>query len=663
MSPTRSFGVTSSRECRTGSSRPTSRGGTRTSGVSPTGTGSLDITKREAIGSQPRGRADRRERSSHMEERELRTLIGAVKAGTLNRRRFVQMMVGLGLTAPLAAQMLASAGVARAETKWTFNPTKRGGGGLVKTLWWQAPTLLNPHFANGTKDQDACRIFYEPLASYDPDGNVIPVLAAETPSVQNGAVAKDGMSVTWKLKKNVVWHDGKPFTADDVVFNWEYVMDPATAAVTIGPYRDIVRIDKLDSHTVKIVFKSPTPFWSAPFCGAANGVIVPKHLFQAFKGDKSREAPTNLKPVGTGPYKFVDFKPGDIVRGELNPNYHVPNRPFFDQVEMKGGGDAIGAARAVIQTGEYDYAWNMQVEDEILKRLEQGGKGRADIVAGGNIEHIQVNTTDPWTEVEGERSSAKTKHPTLSDPAVRQALNLLVDRGSVQEEIYGRTGIATANFVNAPSRFVSKNTKWEFSVDKANQILESAGWKRGGDGVRAKDGKKLKFVYQTSINNPRQKTQQIVKQACAKAGIELELNAVTANVFFSSDPANPDTYSHFYTDLQMYTTTMTQPDPQRFMDQFTSWEVAAKDNKFALTNKTRWRNEEYDKTWKAAETEMDPVKRAALFIKMNDLVIQNVVVIPVVFRPRVAAISNRMRDVVQSGWDSDFWALAYWSKA
>jgi peptide/nickel transport system substrate-binding protein len=598
-----------------------------------------------------------------MEERELRALVDQVKAGIMSRRRFTAMMVGLGLTAPMAAQMLASAGVAQAQTKWTFNPTKRGGGGLVKTLWWQAPTLLNPHFANGTKDQDACRIFYEPLASYDPDGNIVPVLAAEAPSLQNGQVAKDGLSVTWKLKKNVAWHDGQPFTADDVLFTWEYVMDPGTAAVTIGPYRDITKIDKLDSHTVKIGFKSPTPFWAAAFCGAATGPIIPKHLFQAFKGDKSREAPTNLKPVGTGPYKFVDFKPGDIVRGEINPTYHVPNRPFFDQVEMKGGGDAVGAARAVIQTGEYDYAWNMQVEDEILKRFEQGGKGRADIVAGGNIEHIQLNTTDPWTEVDGERSSTKTKHPTLSDPAVRQALNLLVDRGSVQEEIYGRTGIATANFVNAPSRFVSKNTKWEFNVDKANQILESAGWKKGSDGIRAKDGKKLKFVYQTSINNPRQKNQQIVKQACAKAGIEVELKAITANVFFSSDPANPDTYSHFYCDLQMYTTTMTQPDPQRFMDQFTSWEVSAKDNKFALTNKTRWRNEEYDKLWKAAEHEMDPVKRAALFVKMNDLVIQNVVVIPVVYRPRVAAISNRLRDVVQSGWDSDFWALAYWSKA
>src|SRR4029453_202435 len=123
-----------------------------------------------------------------MDERELRILLGEVKSSRFSRRRFVQTMVGLGLTAPMAAQMLASAGVAQAQTKWTFNPTKRGGGGLVKTLWWQAPPLLNPPFANGTKDKDAPRIFYEPLASYDPDGNLVPVLAAEVPSPQNGGV-------------------------------------------------------------------------------------------------------------------------------------------------------------------------------------------------------------------------------------------------------------------------------------------------------------------------------------------------------------------------------------------------------------------------------------------------------------------------------------------
>jgi peptide/nickel transport system substrate-binding protein len=598
-----------------------------------------------------------------MDERELRGWIDRVKDGAVSRRQFTRMMLGAGLTAPMVGQMLASlgvGGVAQAQTK-AFTQARRGMGGSLKVLWWQAPTLLNPHFANGTKDQDGSRVFYEPLASFDPDGNLVPNLAAEIPSLQNGAVAKDGLSVTWKLKKGVTWHDGKPFTADDVVFNWEYAVDPATAAWTIGFYRDIARVDKLDSHTVKVVFKNPTPFWPIAFCGPG-GQIVPKHVFEPFKGAKSREAPANLKPVGTGPYRIVEFKPGDMIRAEVNPGYHVPNWPFFDQLELKGGGDAVSAARAVIQTGEYDFAWNLQVEDDILRRMEQGGKGKVDIAVAGNIEHIQCNQTDPLKEVDGERSSLKAPHPFLTDLVVRSALNLLVDRASVQEQIYGRLGQSTANFLNAPSRFNSKNNKWEFNVEKANKILDDAGWKRGADGVRAKDGKRLKMVFQTAINAPRQKTQAIVKQAAAKAGIEIELKSVVSSVFFASDAGNPDTYPHFYTDIQMYTTTMNNPDPQRFMEQFCSWEVAAKENKWAGRNIPRWRNEEYDRLWKAAETEMDPVKRAANFIRMNDLLIQNVIVVPVLWRSVISAVSNRLKGTDISGWDSNFYNHAYWYK-
>ena len=592
-----------------------------------------------------------------MDEQALRSLITKVKDGKVSRRAFVQRMIALGLTAPMAGQMLDFCGVARAQGQFQYKPTKRGGGGALKVLWWQGATLLNPHFAVGTKDQEGSRIFYEPLAGWDEDGNLVPMLAAEVPSRQNGGLAADGMSVTWKLKQGVKWHDGKPFTADDVVFNWQYSSDPATAAVTIGSYKD-VKVEKVDDFTVTVRFAKPTPFWADAFVGT-RGMLIPKHLFADYIGAKSRDAPANLKPVGTGPYKFVDFKPGDIVRGEINSDYHVANRPHFDSIEMKGGGDAISAARAVIQTGEYDYAWNMQVEDEILQRLEKGGKGVAVITPGGNIEHIQLNSTDPATEVDGERSSIKTKHPLLSDPAVKQALGMLVDRKSVEDHIYGRTGIATGNFLNNPERFRSTNTKWEFNVDKANQILEAAGWKKGSDGIRAKDGKKLKFVYQASINTPRQKNQAIVKQACQKAGIDLELKSVTASVFFSSDVANPDTYSKFYCDIQMYTTTMTQPDPEVFMNQFTSWEVATKENKWQGRNITRYRSEEYDKTFRAAEGELDPVKRAAHFIKMNELAVGDYAVIPVVYRPRVAAISSKLKASL-SGWDNDLWNLKDW---
>src|SRR5213594_425685 len=360
-----------------------------------------------------------------MDERQLRELLEDVRTGGLSRRTFVITMIGLGLTAPLAAQMLTAAGVADAQPRGEpFAPTRRGGGGQLKVLWWQAPRLLNPHFANGTKDEDASRIFYEPLAGFDPDGNVVPILAAQLPSIENGGVARDGTWVIWNLKKGVVWHDGKPFTADDVVFNWEYAADPATSAWTLASYREIERVERLDTHAVKVVFKRPTPFWADAFCGA-RGMLIPRHIFEPFKGAKSRDAPANLRPVGTGPYRFVDFKPGDIVRGELNTAYHVANRPFFDTLEMKGGGDAASAARAVLQTGEFDYAWNLQVEEDILRRLEQGGKGRVEIWATGNPEHIQLNQTEPWKEVDGERSSTKTKHPVLIDPAVRQALNVL----------------------------------------------------------------------------------------------------------------------------------------------------------------------------------------------------------------------------------------------
>ena len=595
-----------------------------------------------------------------MDEQEIRGLVDEVEAGRLSRRRFVQTMIGLGLTAPLAAQLLTPRGAAAQPRTPAFTPSRRGGGGSVRVLWWQAPTLLNPHFATGTKDQDGSRVFYEPLAGYDPDGGLVPVLATDIPTVDNGGLARDGTWVVWNLKKGVTWHDGKPFTADDVIFNWEYAADPATAAVTVGSYRDIDRVERLGDHSVKVVFKQPTPYWYEAFCQYRG--LIPKHLFGAYKGDRSREAPTNLKPVGTGPYRFVDFRPGDIVRGEVNPSYHVSNRPFFDSFEMKGGGDAASAARAVLQTGEFDFAWNILVEDDIVRRLEQGGKGRTEIYPTGGIEHIQCNSTDPGREVDGERSSIKTVHPTLSDPAVRQALSLLVDRGSVHEQIYGRQGQATANYLNAPPRYSSRNMRWEFNVDRANQILDAAGWKRGTDGIRVKDAKRLKLLYQTSTNAPRQKTQQIVKQACAKAGIEIEIKAVVASVFFASDPANPDTYPHFYADLQMYNTS-TGVDPLWGMRVFTSPEVASKDNKWSGRNVTRWRNEEYDRLWKVAETEMDPAKRAAQFIRMNDMVIQNGVVIPVLWRNGVAVAGSRLRGMDLTGWDSNLWRLPYWYKA
>ena len=594
-----------------------------------------------------------------MNEHDLRALLNDVTLGRVTRRWFIEHMIALGIAAPLASQMLASVGVAPAAAQPMFTPKKRGGGGALKILSWQASTLLNPRLAVGTKDWDASRIFFEPLASYDADGNLIPVLAEDIPTVANGLLARDGRSVTWRLKRGVTWHDGKPFTADDVVFNWQYVMDPATGSPGVVGFQAIENAQAVDSHTVKLTFKAPTPFWMAAFCGVS--MIIPRHVHEPYRGSRSREAPANLRPVGTGPYRYVDFKPGDLIKAEINPDYHVPNRPFFDTVEVKGGGDAVSAARAVLQSGTYDYApYMIGVDDSILTRLEAGGKGKLDLAFGGDITHIQVNQTDPWKEVDGERSSIKTLHPFLNDPAVKTALGLLIDRTSIQQEVFGRKGIVTTSWLNAPAPYAAKTPPPPFDVDKANQVLEAGGWRRGPDGIRQKNGVKLKLVFQTVILPSAQKVQAIVKQAAGRAGIDVELKGISPAVFGSSDPSNRDTYTHFSADLQLITYFQSAPDPERFMSLFTSEEVPTKENNYQRYNAPRWQSRAYDELFASARIEMDPVKRAALFIKMNELLVQGGAVLPIARLATTNARASAIKGADHTAWDRAFWRLAYW---
>jgi peptide/nickel transport system substrate-binding protein len=582
-------------------------------------------------------------------EQYLQSLVERVREGALPRRDFVRRLAALGVSAPLAGLMLAHAGVAQGEPASRYAPTRRGGGGLLKILMWQGPTLLNPHFATGDKDQVGSRLFYEPLAAWDAEGRLVPILAADIPSRDNGGLSKDGKSVVWRLKPGVAWHDGAPFTADDVVFNWQYASDPATAAVTRGNFMGL-KFEKVDALTVRVVFDQPAAFWPGAY---SRITLLPRHLFAPYIGARSREAPHNHQPVGTGPYRFIAFKPGDLVQGELNPGYHMPLRPHFDTVEIKGGGDAVSAARAVVQTGEYDFGWNLQVEDELLKRLEQGGKGRVHFAVGGATEFITLNHADPGLELDGERSHPKSRHPLFSDPAVRQAISLLLDRQAVQQFIYGRAGVATANLLDHPDAYRSPNQKPEFNIARANELLDKAGWARGGSGeggVRAKDGRALRLLFQTTINAPRQKTQAIVKQAAAKAGIAIEIKAVAPAVFFSSDPANSDTQSRFVADMQMATYSMEQPDPARFMQQFVSWDMASKANKWQGLNTGRWRNDEFDKAYRSAAVELDPVKRAALFVRMNDIVCNDHYALPLVSRQDVSGLHRSLVAHV-SAWD------------
>lgn len=558
-------------------------------------------------------------------------------------------------TAPAASAPAASAAAAA--------PTKRGGGGVVKLLWWQGPTIINPHQASGTKDYDASRIVYEPLATFDQSDKLIPVLAAELPSKENGGLGADGKSVTWKLKKDVKWSDGKPFTADDVLFTYEYVSDKDTAAVTTGIYSGIDKVEKVDDLTVKISFKDVTPGWYSAFT-STTGCILPRHYFTAGKGANAKTFEGNLKPLGTGPYKVESFNPGDLVVYKINENYREANKPFFDEIQMKGGGDATSAARAVMLTGDFDFAWNLQVEASILTQLEQQAqKGELVVFAGSSAERVMVNFTDPNKEVDGERSSLKAPHPYQADKKVRQAYALLCDRDTIAKTLYGKTGVATANNINAPQTIVSKNTKYEFSIDKANALLDEAGWKKGSDGVREKGGVKMSVVFQTSVNTLRQKEQQVIKDAFEKAGIKMELKSVDQTVFFALGAGQLDNYPHFYTDLEMYTNGPDSPDPQNWFLRFKSDQVPQKANGWAFSNVTRYQNPAMDDLYNKSRVELDPAKRTDLFIQMNDLSVNDFVEIPLVYRTGAIAKAKTLRWSQRSPFESDVWDTANWGRS
>lgn len=596
----------------------------------------------------------------------VRNLVEDFKAGRISRRQFIGTLTRLGLPIGVVASMLMSCtgreppgATAPASDEPAFEPKHRGGGGQLKMLYWQAPSILNPHMTRGTKDVDASSLFYEQLVYLDADANFVPRLVTEVPTVESGTLDRDGKWVIWKLKSGVTWHDGQPFTADDVAFNWQYASDPNTAAVTQGSYTRIRSVEKIGDLEVRVTFKEPTLDWSNPWSNS-NGMIVPRHLHQNYKGKESRNAPQNLRPVGTGAYKIIEFRPDDLVLAEINTNYHIDNRPFFDRIELKGGGDAAGAARAVLQSGEYDFAWNLQVDGNQLDSMEREGQGVIVKARGGTIEHILFNFTDPNTEVDGERSSLKVPHPFFSDRRIRQAFALAIDRKTIVERLYVKTANVAQFYIWAPEKYVPE-AKWERDIDKANALLDEAGWKKGSDGVRAKNGKRMKVLFQTSVNKLRQDTQAVVKKDLESLGVEVELKAIIADVFFSGDPTNNDTLMHFYADMEMFTQERSGPDdPVLFLQSFDSSQVPQKSNKWAKLNYSRYVNKEFDALHEAAGKELDTVKFAEAVKAMNQLLLDDVAVIPLVERSDVSAARRNLRGNTLSGWASTLWALPFW---
>ncbi|MCU0831712.1 MAG: peptide ABC transporter substrate-binding protein [Rhizobiaceae bacterium] len=554
-----------------------------------------------------------------------------------------------------AVASLALASAAHAE---------RGADGEVKVLYWQAVSTLNPYLSSGTKDVEASSLVLEGLAGFDEKGEVFPRLAVDIPTVANGGLSADLTQITWKLKPGLLWSDGTPVTSADAKFTWEYCTHPEGGCAQAARYVGIKSIDTPDAETIVITFDAPKPNPYQAFVGGTSPILQKAQFEKCIGAAASSCNDANFAPIGTGPFKVVELKVNDVVTFEANPNYRDPAKPAFAKLTLKGGGDAAAAASAVMETGEFDYAWNTQINPDLQAQMKAGGKGVLVNGFGTLVERIEMNMTDPSPALpEGERSTVKHPHPILSDIKVRQALSMAIDRQVLVDVGYGEAGRPTCNLVPAPAMFASDNTGClKQDIEGAKALLAEAGWADSdGDSILDKDGKKLSLLYQTSVNPVRQDFQALIKGWWNSIGVEVELKSIDASVFFGGDAGSPDTFQKFYADVEMYANNFDGTDPEPYLAGYLCAKIPGPDNQWQGENINRFCDPAYDAL--VAElgktSEMD--KRAELAKKLNDMLTKDsFVVVPLVDRGRLSAHSNSLGGVVLNTWDTELWNAQDW---
>jgi peptide/nickel transport system substrate-binding protein len=600
-------------------------------------------------------------------------------AGAMSRRTLTQGAAALGIgvslapslargqeASPTASPVASLVGDASLRPAAGTESQERGAGGDLRLLVWQAPSVAAPHSGSGDKDFLAGSLVMEPLLHFLPDGTIIPNLVTEVPTVENGLLAADLSTATFTLLPDVTWSDGEPFTSRDVQFTWEWITTESNASVSFGVWSTIASIETPDELTAVVTYANPSVTWFEPFTGSHIGPIYPAHVFGDDPANKNEAFLSN--PIGTGPYVVETFTANDQITYVLNENYREPTKPYFSNVLMKGGGDPASAARAVLQTGDFDFAWNLQVEPEVLADLEGGGAGTFHTFPGVLVEYLSLNLSDPRTEVDGQVSQKDTPHPILSDPEVRRALNLAIQRDVIAERFYGEGQPPTANVLTGLETFTSPNTSWAYDPAQAGDILDAAGWAFDGD-WRAKEGVELSLSLAAPTSSVRQKEQAVIKENWESIGVRVELIQVESSVFFSGAPDNTQNAAHKEWDVDLSANGPTSPIPPSYLS---SWyggpdgsNIAQRENDWQRDNTTRWRNDEYDALFEELLQATDVERANEILVQLNDLVIENVVAIPLVQRCDAPyAISNRMRPenmAIGPRFAISTWNIANWN--
>jgi peptide/nickel transport system substrate-binding protein len=498
------------------------------------------------------------------------------------------------------------------------------------------------------------------LADIDPEGNIFPELAAELPTIENGGVVVDDengtMDVTWKLRDDIVWEDGTPVSADDVVFTYETISDPEKGSWIQGiDYIDSV--EKVDDKTIIVHYNTIYPGYLTQF-GGEQVAVWPAHYCDAEQGFSQWDCAS--KPLSNGPYKLEEWVVGDHITFIRNDKYHEEGKPSIEKIVVRIVPDQ-SVRKEMLINGDADLdMWTTEgmiadLKDVPNVEVQPSPNGRFVMRIFYNL--AAKGTTDP----------VASPHPILSDVNVRRAIRMAIDVDTIAKEFF--LGIAQpvwSEFFRPPYN-VCDIPRPEYNPDEAAALLEQAGWiDQDGDGVRechgcqtAEEGTpmEMEFITYAEYGEPLELTQQFIAEQLGKLGIKLNLSIVEGSVLWAASTDGGIEQSGNF-DMDIWDDGYYSNDPTDFLWSYYASEAATPDYGY---NYGRWINEEFDNLLWEAYT-LDEATRSDVFCQMAQILEDELpqallftTVTADAHSTRLSGVQSSTNDLVT--WNADSWEL------
>ena len=515
-------------------------------------------------------------------------------------------------------------------------------GGMLNYLLYEDPDTLNPLIGGTGLALQPIVSVLEPLAETLPDGTWSPKLAAEIPTLENGGVSEDLLTITWKLREGVLWHDGEPLTSDAVKFTWEAAASTEGGSIVASEFEKIASIDTPDDLTAVVTYSEFNVAYIDQF-----KFILPRHA----TGDAADMLnwDFNRAPIGTGPFKFEEWSAADHVTVLRNEDYREEGKPYLDGINFLVIPAEESRAAQMLQGDAHVMLWPGQEADD---EFEASDVAKVRIAPGIWTARLHFNLSSPFDD----DPSANAPHPLFGDLNVRKAIGMAINRDRIVNEVVSDVvvidSILSVGWINAEAE------PWEFDPEGAKALLDEAGWVEN-DGVREKDGIKAEFVCNgyTSFT-PNELSQLAIQEDLANIGIEMRIEnqdfAVIFGTWEDGAPRKTGDYDALFYDGGFFI----EPHESIF-EQYHPSQVPSADNPGGA-NYWRWVREDVGEWIDAAGSTPDVEERRASYQQVADAMREDVIMIPVFQFTEGSAYATRLHGFTVSTWEYSTWDCENW---